>query len=157
MQIFATIWNFSVGYRHVRCFRNGEMKLGQIDGVVRTEAGYFKGREVTSVEYAPERVALEELARQAKQAGVADIVHLDAETQRAPAGVSNGSPLDKSYRPAPADDQKKQIKARPLPVSSSHPGKRPRSTHSPARTQAKLWNGLRLRKGRSSKLTASAA
>lgn len=90
------------------------MTLGQIDGVVRTQAGFFKGREVTLVDYAPERVALEELARQAKQAGVADTIHLDPETQRAPAGVSNGSPLDKSYRSAPSDDQKKQIQGTPF-------------------------------------------
>ena len=96
------------------CFWTGEMKLGQIEGVVRTEAGFFNGREVTLVEYAPERLALKDLARLAKQAGVADAVHLDAGTQRAPAGVSNGAPLDKSYRAAPADDQKKQIEGTPF-------------------------------------------
>jgi hypothetical protein len=96
------------------CFWTGEMKLGQIEGVVRTEAGFFKGREVTLVEYAPERVSLEDLARRGRQAGVADSVHLDAGTERAPAGVSNGAPLDKSYRAAPADDQKKQIEGTPF-------------------------------------------
>jgi len=44
------------------CFWTGEMKLGQIEGVVRTEAGFFKGREVTLVEYAPGQVSLEDLA-----------------------------------------------------------------------------------------------
>ncbi len=96
------------------CFWTGEMKLGQIEGVVRTEAGFFKGREVTLVEYAPERVSLGELARRGRQAGVADTVHLDAGTERAPAGVSNGAPLDKSYRAAPAGDQKKQIEGTPF-------------------------------------------
>ncbi len=47
------------------------MKLGQIEGVVRTEAGFIGGRDVTLVEYAPEQLALEELARRAKQSGVA--------------------------------------------------------------------------------------
>ena len=96
------------------CFWTGEMKLGQIEGVVRTEAGFFKGREVTLVEYAPERVSIEDLARRGRQAGVADSVHLDAGTERAPAGVSNGAPLDKSYRGAPAGDQKKQIEGTPF-------------------------------------------
>ncbi len=96
------------------CFWTGEMKLGQIEGVMRTEAGFFKGREVTLVEYAPEQVSLEDLARRASQAGVADRIHLDAETQPPPAGVSNGAPLDKSYRPAPSDDQKKQIEGTPF-------------------------------------------
>ncbi len=96
------------------CFWTGEMKLGQIDGVVRTEAGFFKGREVTLVEYAPERVALEDLARQAKQAGVADTVYLEASAQRSLGGVSVGAPLDGTYRAAPASDQKKQIEGTPF-------------------------------------------
>lgn len=96
------------------CFWTGEMKLGQIEGVVRTEAGYFKGREVTLVEYAPERLALEELARRARQAGVADTVYLDGGSQRSPGGVPAGLPLDGSYRKAPADDQKKQIAGTPF-------------------------------------------
>ncbi len=96
------------------CFWTGEMKLGQIEGVVRTEAGFFKGREVTLVEYAPKQVALEDLARQAKQAGVADTVYLDAGSQGALAGVETGVALDESYRKAPASDQKKQIKGTPF-------------------------------------------
>ncbi|HEV2094940.1 MAG TPA: hypothetical protein VGQ82_00400 [Chthoniobacterales bacterium] len=96
------------------CFWTGEMKLGQIEGVVRTEAGFFKGREVTLVEYAPERLALEDLARQAKRAGVADAVHLDAGSQRSLAGVPTGQPLDGTYRAAPASDQKKQIQGTPF-------------------------------------------
>ncbi|MBA2743109.1 MAG: hypothetical protein H0U43_02150 [Chthoniobacterales bacterium] len=96
------------------CFWTGEMKLGQIEGVVRTEAGFFKGREVTLVEYLPDRVALEDLARRARQAGVADTAHLDAGSERTLAGVSNGPPLDKSYRAAPASDQKKQIEGTPF-------------------------------------------
>ena len=96
------------------CFWSGEMKLGQIDGVVRTEAGFFKGREVTLVEYAPERVALEDLARQAKRAGVADTVYLDGGSQGSLAEVRTGSPLDGTYRKAPADDQKKQIEGTPF-------------------------------------------
>ena len=96
------------------CFWTGEMKLGQIEGVVRTEAGFFKGREVTLVEYVPEQVALEDLARRAKQAGVADAVHLDAGSPRSLAGITAGQPLDESYRKAPASDQKKQIEGTPF-------------------------------------------
>lgn len=91
------------------CFWTGEMKLGQIEGVVRTEAGFFRGREVTLVEYAPERIALEDLARQARKAGVADTIYLAAGSESAGAGVSNGPALDQTYRAAPASDQKKQI------------------------------------------------
>ncbi len=96
------------------CFWTGEMKLGQIEGVVRTEAGFFKGREVTLVEYAPERITLEDLARQAKEAGVADSVHVEPGVAAAVPGVARGAPLDQSYRPAPASDQKKQIDGTPF-------------------------------------------
>jgi len=96
------------------CFWTGEMKLGQIEGVVRTEAGFFKGREVTLVEYAPDRLTLEDLARQARQAGVADAVHLDAGAQRSLTAVPAGPLLDGSYRAARASDQKKQIQGTPF-------------------------------------------
>jgi len=96
------------------CFWTGEMKLGQIEGVVRTEAGFIGGREVTLVEYAPDRIQLDDLARQALQAGVADRVHLESAPPRPLAGVSNGAPLDRSYRPAPTSDQKKQIEGTPF-------------------------------------------
>ena len=65
------------------CFWTGEMKLGQIEGVVRTEAGFFKGREVTLVDHDPSRVSLEKLASQARQAGVADWIHLSSVAQPA--------------------------------------------------------------------------
>ncbi|CAN5791052.1 hypothetical protein BH20VER1_BH20VER1_14130 [soil metagenome] len=98
------------------------MLLGQIEGVVSTEAGFFKGREVTLVEYAPDQLALEVLARRAKQAGVADAIHLDAGAARSVAGVAGGPPLDQTYRRAPASDQKKQIQGTPfakLPLSAA--------------------------------------
>lgn len=98
------------------CFWTGEMQLGQIEGVVRTEAGYFQGREVTLVDYDPSRLSLEQLARKAKEAGVADRIHLAAGTKGPGAsisGVAVGVPLDESYRTAPASDQKKQLEGTP--------------------------------------------
>ena len=73
------------------CFWTGEMKLGQIEGVVRTEAGFFKGREVTLVDYAPAQVTLEDLARQARQPGVADTAYLEAGPQRPLSPSSRGA------------------------------------------------------------------
>lgn len=96
------------------CFWTGEMKLGQIEGVVRTEAGFIRGREVTLVEYAPDRLSLPDLARKAKEAGVADAVHLEAGAQGSLAGVTKGQSLDDGYRVAPASDQKKQIEGTPF-------------------------------------------
>lgn len=98
------------------CFWTGEMKLGQIEGVVCTEAGFFKGREVTLVDYDPDRVSLENLATQARQAGVADCIHLSSAARSAGnfvAGVKVGVALDRTYQAAPASDQKKQLEGTP--------------------------------------------
>jgi hypothetical protein len=98
------------------CFWIGEMKLGQIEGVVRTQAGFFKGREVTLVDYDPNRVSLEKLAIQARQVDVADCIHLSPGARLAGtsvAGVKVGVALDRTYRAAPASDQKKQLEGTP--------------------------------------------
>ncbi len=75
------------------CFWTGEMKLGAMAGVKRTEAGYLGGREVTLVDYNPAEISLEKLTKQARAAGVADGVHEDFS----------------GYQKAPASDQKRQI------------------------------------------------
>lgn len=98
------------------CFWTGEMKLGQIEGVIRTEAGFFKGKEVTMVEYDPSLVSLEKLAFQARRAGVADRIHLKSGTQPPGifvSGVRVGAVLDHTYHAAPANDQKKQLEGTP--------------------------------------------
>ncbi|MEP6821464.1 MAG: hypothetical protein ABI946_03860 [Chthoniobacterales bacterium] len=98
------------------CFWTGEMKLGQIDGVVRTEAGFLDGHEVTVVDYLPTSISLPDLVRQAKAAGVADRIHFQAGAPsiRTSVGLKEGAPLDRSYQPAPASDQKKQLEGTPL-------------------------------------------
>ncbi len=100
------------------CFWTGEMKLGQIEGVVRTEAGFIGGREVTLVEYALDRIQLDDLARQARQAGVADRVHLETDSPRALAGVSSGAPLDRAIAPPRRAIKRSRSKARPSLASS---------------------------------------
>jgi hypothetical protein len=72
------------------CFWTGEMALGQLDGVVTTEAGFMGGREVVLVHYDPAVISLPRLTAAAEKA--------DCQTMQATGG----------YRPAPADDQKKQ-------------------------------------------------
>ncbi|NJM38349.1 MAG: peptide-methionine (S)-S-oxide reductase [Akkermansiaceae bacterium] len=49
------------------CFWTGEMALGAIDGVVRTEAGFLEGHEVTLVDYDPEKISLSNLTAKAKR------------------------------------------------------------------------------------------
>lgn len=75
------------------CFWTGEMKIGAMDGVVRTEAGFLNGNEVTLVDYEPGKVSLENLTRNAKAAGVATRVF---------------ESLD-GYQKAPDSDQKRQL------------------------------------------------
>ncbi|MBA2436441.1 MAG: hypothetical protein H0V54_15410 [Chthoniobacterales bacterium] len=93
------------------------MKLGQIEGVIRTEAGFFQGHEVTLVDFDPQRISLEQLAREAQRSGVGDRLHLVSGSRFAGTsigGVPLGVALDSSYRPAPASDQKKQMQGTAL-------------------------------------------
>jgi Thioredoxin-like len=79
------------------CFWEGEMRLGAIEGVTRTEAGFLGGREVTLVDYDPAKVALASLTQQAKSAGVGTGVFTDLG----------------GYEKAPAPDQKRQLQGTP--------------------------------------------
>lgn len=75
------------------CFWTGEMKIGAMEGVVRTEAGFLNGNEVTLVDYDPGKISLEDLTRNAKAAGVATRVYESTD----------------GYRKAPDSDQKRQL------------------------------------------------
>ena len=79
------------------CFWEGEMKIGGIDGVTRTEAGFLDGNEVTLVDFDPAKISLADLTKKAKAVGVASQVFTS---------------LD-SYRKAPASDQKRQLSGTP--------------------------------------------
>lgn len=86
------------------CFWTGELKIGAIEGVTRTEAGFFDGREVTLVTYNPSEISPAEIFQQAKLDGVASAAYLDD-----PSKLPGSKKLTSAYRPAPASDQKKQI------------------------------------------------
>jgi hypothetical protein len=91
------------------CFWTGEMALGQIDGVITTEAGFMAGHEVTLVKYDPTVISLPQLIAAAEKVECANAVSvppqdlLSATTSRLKVGKISG------YRTAPADDQKKQL------------------------------------------------
>ena len=91
------------------CFWTGEMALGQIEGVITTEAGFMGGREVTLVRYDPAVISLSQLITAAEKVECASAVHVPAadlahaKTVRLSVGTISG------YRPAPASDQKKQL------------------------------------------------
>ncbi|MEM9886042.1 MAG: VPGUxxT family thioredoxin-like (seleno)protein, type 2 [Bacteroidota bacterium] len=67
------------------CFWSGELKLGTIEGIVATEAGFMHGREIVQVTYNPEVVKYEDLLSKAQQASCADraFVHSDAQARQA--------------------------------------------------------------------------
>ncbi len=95
------------------CFWTGEMWLGQIEGVERTEAGFFEGREVTMVEFDPQRLTLPDLVREAVARKCADRIYTTSAEDKTLAESVVKSPhvglLDAGYRAAPASDQKRQI------------------------------------------------
>ena len=86
------------------CFWTGEMKIGAIEGVLRTEAGFFDGREVTLVEYDPAKISPTEIFKKAKLEGVGTAAYLED-----PSKLKGAKKLTTAYRAAPASDQKKQI------------------------------------------------
>jgi len=94
------------------CFWSAEQRLGQIDGVHTTQAGFYDGHEVTSVMYDPMKISAESLYSRARQLKVADSVYLDASETKLLKGakVFNVS----GYRVAPASDQKRQLLGTPL-------------------------------------------
>ncbi|GEP44042.1 hypothetical protein BGE01nite_33330 [Brevifollis gellanilyticus] len=93
----------------MHCFWTGEMALGQIEGVISTEAGFMGGHEVTRVSYDPQAMPLSKLIAAAEKVDCARAVHVpatdvgEAKAARLQVGVISG------YQSAPASDQKRQI------------------------------------------------
>ncbi|MEM8954877.1 MAG: thioredoxin family (seleno)protein, partial [Verrucomicrobiota bacterium] len=99
------------------CFWTGEQKLGGLDGVVYTEAGWFEGREVTRVFYDPAVIPFDNLLKQAAAFRCADKVYTTTDSQQditASKSSLSTAPLTSSYRPAKASDQKRQLPGTPF-------------------------------------------
>lgn len=94
------------------CFWVGEMELGQIDGVVATQAAFMGGHEVTSVWFDPQEISLTNLAIEGRRRKVASVVFADAEgvAELQGSGVSAKLIDDRSHRVAPKSDQKRQVR-----------------------------------------------
>lgn len=90
------------------CFWVGEMEIGQIDGVVVTEAGFMHGHEVTRVLYDQRVLNLETLYEKAARRNVASAVFADSNELGRLGGRAK---VDKPgrYRKAPPSDQKRQL------------------------------------------------
>lgn len=98
----------------MHCFWTGEMKLGRIDGVIKTEAGWYRNREVTLVTYHKDHIDLNTLLKIAAKVKCANNVYLKTakEKELAESGTKlKAGILDmKGYRPAKLSDQKRQLK-----------------------------------------------
>ena len=102
--------NHAVAAFAMYCFWTGEVKLGKINGVVSTEAGWLDGREVTLVKYHKETLSLKNLVKEAQKVDCAHSVYLPEgeSTKSLPTRLKLGT-LDNSYRTAQSSDQKKQL------------------------------------------------
>lgn len=95
------------------CFWTGEMALGQIDGVVTTEAGFMGGREVTLVKYDPAVISLPQMITAAEKVECANTVSVPATDLPAAKTTRLKISAISGYRTAPVSDQKKQISGTP--------------------------------------------
>ena len=91
------------------CFWTGEYELGSITGVVATEAGFYRGREVTLVTYHSEQVALTGLIEEASDRQCARTVYLDGNHNAVQSRLEVEQFDPSYYRRAPGSDQKKQL------------------------------------------------
>ncbi len=79
------------------CFWEGEAKLGGLDGVVATSAGFLDGKECVEVEFDPERLDFKSLVRQAKKMDCLHAVYTTTDAQQTAALQIAG----RAARPAP--------------------------------------------------------
>lgn len=92
------------------CFWVGEMELGQIDGVVATQAAFMAGNEVTTIWFDPDEISLADLSLQAKRRNVASIVFTDAGAELASRDLDVRPVDEASHRVAPNSDQHRQLR-----------------------------------------------
>ncbi|MFC7357608.1 VPGUxxT family thioredoxin-like (seleno)protein, type 2 [Jejudonia soesokkakensis] len=69
----SAVNNQKEAYYSMYCFWTGEKQLGSNEGVLNTEAGFMKGREVVKVTYNPEIIADQMLTSFAKQNNMSPI------------------------------------------------------------------------------------
>lgn len=98
------------------CFWTGERKLGPIDGVVSTEAGWLDGREVTKVTWDRSQLDFATLVQMAEAVDCANKVYTTnpADANIAAATRLKTGELDDTYRAANSSDQKKQLEGTPF-------------------------------------------
>lgn len=101
--------NLEIAAFAMACFWTGEYKLGKIEGVIQTEAGWFDGREVTLVTYHTGIIDLASLVEHAQKEECAQSVYAKTTTGYAESSFPVKQFDNKHYRTASKSDQKKQI------------------------------------------------
>lgn len=98
------------------CFWTGEMRLGSLEGVLTTEAGWFDGREVTLVTFDRRKLPFLRLLKHAESIRCANRVYTTEQRDRDIIKKSKlgGGTLDSSYRRASLADQKRQLQGTPF-------------------------------------------
>ncbi len=97
------------------CFWTGEAKLGSLDGVSETEAGFYDGREVVVVKYNDQEIDLLTLVAEAEKFDCASAVYLpDADDRKLVKDKTRlrtvrNFDFSSGYRRAPESDQKRQL------------------------------------------------
>lgn len=92
------------------CFWTGEYQLGSIPGVVSTEAGFYRGREVVEVTYHRQQISLAQLVEEASARRCARTVYSETNATISAGQLTVESFDPKGYRRAPEADQKRQIR-----------------------------------------------
>lgn len=94
----------------MHCFWTGERKLGAIDGVILTEAGWLGDHEVTLVTYDKSAIKIEALIKKATAIECANKVYVPKDQiQTAKASTRKSVAILTGYTKAQSSDQKKQL------------------------------------------------
>ena len=93
------------------CFWVGETELGRINGVIKTEAAWIGGHEVTTVDFDPDQISAADLTQQAIHRNVATAIFSDPEValELEAAGYPTTIVEAKRVKPAKGSDQNRQI------------------------------------------------
>lgn len=97
------------------CFWEGEAKLGGLDGVVSTSAGFLDGKECVEVEFDPSRLNFKELVKAAKKMDCMHAVFTTTDAQQTAASAVVGTLARRaatSMKPS-ADDTKYRLARSP--------------------------------------------
>lgn len=95
------------------CFWTGENILGKIDGVIKTEAGWYNNREITLVTYHRKAIDLQKILEQARKSDCAQEVYLPNRQYTAIKQFPSRTLNFNNYVKAEISDQKRHLQRYP--------------------------------------------